>query len=225
MSERKQQERPDFLSAKQQWMERYGSYIAQAKNWRLAAFSAFGVAGIAVASCCWLASQSHVVPYVVQVDALGNSVHVAQEIQDGALNQPIITHVIANWVVEARERIYDNQAESIVSKDTYNYVTQNEAPILSQYFQQNNPFSAKQDGDVTVTISTCLPMGKLTDTGGTYQVTWTEKTYDPSGNNLATVQNYSAIITYVLDKKVPEEQLINNPFGIYITNFQWQKTI
>lgn len=216
---------PDFFSAKNQWIERYGSYIAQAKNWRLAAFVAFGVAGVAVCSNVWLASQTKIVPYVVQVDDFGNSVHVAQEIQSGALNQPVITHVISHWVVEARERIYDPQAENIAARDTYNYVTKDVAPILSQYYQTNNPLSAKNDGDVTVTINTCLPMGQISEKGGTYQVTWTEKTYDPNANSLESVQNYSAIISYVIDKNVPAAQLINNPFGVYITSFQWQKTL
>ncbi|MBU2822367.1 type IV secretion system protein, partial [Acidithiobacillus caldus] len=33
-------EKPDYLAARREWLERYGDYIAQAKNWRMMAFGA-----------------------------------------------------------------------------------------------------------------------------------------------------------------------------------------
>ena len=65
-----------YLTARREWNERYGSYISQRDSWRLVALAAMGVAAIAVAGNVWQSSQSHVVPFVVEVNHLGDALPI-----------------------------------------------------------------------------------------------------------------------------------------------------
>ena len=56
-----------YLSARREWNERYGDYIARARNWRWAAFAALGISLVLAIGVVWEAAQSKVVPYVVEV--------------------------------------------------------------------------------------------------------------------------------------------------------------
>jgi type IV secretory pathway TrbF-like protein len=66
-----------YLSARREWNERYGDYIARARNWRWAAFAALAVSLVLAIGVVWEAAQSKVVPYVVEVDKLGDAVPIA----------------------------------------------------------------------------------------------------------------------------------------------------
>ena len=67
-----------YLQARQEWLERYGDYIAQAKNWRIASLLALGLLGLSLAMNFVQASQSKIVPYIVEVDKLGRAAVVAR---------------------------------------------------------------------------------------------------------------------------------------------------
>ena len=66
-----------YQRAAQMWDERIGSARVQARNWRLMAFACLGLSTALVACVIWQSDQSHVVPYVVRVDRLGEAQGVA----------------------------------------------------------------------------------------------------------------------------------------------------
>src|SRR5688572_3687114 len=63
--------REAYRHGRQEWLERYGDYIAAARSWRRIAFLAIAEALIATGGLIIVAMQGQVVPYVVQVDKLG----------------------------------------------------------------------------------------------------------------------------------------------------------
>lgn len=222
---------PDYAAARREWLERYGDYIAQARNWRTFAFVMVLVSAAFCASTIYEAQRVKVLPYVIAVDKLGESVRLAQAVQSGALQRPVVTHILSNWLLRVRERIGDVNAEKAVVLGAYDYLTQSSTQSLNDYFAHSNPYEAADPnsslGSRTVEISSALPLGTPTATGGTYQVTWTERSYDKTGA-LSNTQRYVGNITYsiVNPKKAPSAaELLSNPFGIYITSFQWQKSV
>ena len=65
-----------YQSAAQLWDERIGSARVQARNWRLMAFGGLFLTCLSSA-LVWQSMQSRVVPYVVEVDPLGEARAVA----------------------------------------------------------------------------------------------------------------------------------------------------
>jgi len=214
-----------YLAARREWMERYGDYVAQAKNWRMMAFGAIGIAAIFGAGMVYEADRMHVVPYVVEVDHLGKAVHLAQEVQAGTYDLPVVRHVIAHWVRDVRERLPVVAAEKQIYESTYDIVGNRESQQLTSYFQRHNPYSnfSKNEGGRTVDITSVLPVGNPTAKGGTMQVQWTETQYGASGS-IKYQKDYEGTVTYRIQPPSSNPKVLKvDPFGIFIVSFTWNQ--
>jgi type IV secretory pathway TrbF-like protein len=67
-----------YQRAAQVWDERIGSARVQAKNWRLAFFGTLALSGGLAAGLVWQGARGTIVPWVVQVDRLGEAQAVAR---------------------------------------------------------------------------------------------------------------------------------------------------
>ncbi|MBU2788233.1 type IV secretion system protein [Acidithiobacillus sp. VAN18-1] len=212
-----------YLVARREWLERYGDYIAQAKNWRVAALASIAIAALFGAGMVYEADRVHVVPYVVEVNHLGQAVHLAQEVQAGTYDLPVVRHVIANWVRNVRERLPVVAAEKQIYESTYDLVGNKENERLTAYFERHNPYSnfTRNEGGRTVDISSVLPVGTVTPKGGTVQVQWTETQYGASGS-IKWRRNYEGTVTYRIQAPSSNPATLKaDPFGIFITSFTW----
>jgi type IV secretory pathway TrbF-like protein len=214
-----------YLAARREWLERYGDYIASAKNWRMIAFGSLAIAGLFGAGMVYEADRVHVVPYVVEVDKMGDTVRLAQAVNAGVYQQPIVRHVITHWLRIVRERLPEVAPEKRLYDESFDFIASSDETALNRYFQRHNPYNdyANHHGARTVTITSALPLGKLTPKGGTFQVQWTEKQYGKSGA-ITSETHWEGTITYAVTKPSDNPQMLNgNPFGIYITNFSWNQ--
>src|SRR5690242_14859928 len=60
-----------YVAARREWDERYGNFIARARNWRAAAFLALLIATLETGGLIALSMKARTVPFVVAVDSLG----------------------------------------------------------------------------------------------------------------------------------------------------------
>ena len=100
-----------YLSARREWNERYGDYIARARSWRWAAFAALAVSLVLAIGVVWQAAQSKVVPYVVEVDKLGDAVAVARADRAAPADVRVIKAQLAAWIVDVRSVSSDPLAQ------------------------------------------------------------------------------------------------------------------
>lgn len=216
-----------YLAARREWLERYGDYIASARNWRMIAFGSLAIAGLFGAGMVYEADRVHVIPYVVEVDKLGQSVLLAQAVNAGTYQQPIVRHVLTHWLRLVRGRLPAVAPEKQQYLDSFNYISSSAQPALEAYFNRHNPYSdyVNKTGGRTVTINSALPDGALTAKGGTFQIQWTETQYGKHGN-IRGETHWEGTITYAVTPPSRNPKMLNgNPFGIYITNFNWNQTV
>jgi type IV secretory pathway TrbF-like protein len=71
-----------YQRAAQVWDERIGSARVQAKNWRLMAFGCLTLSAGFAAALVWQSARGTVVPWVVQVDRLGEAQALAPATAD-----------------------------------------------------------------------------------------------------------------------------------------------
>ena len=62
-----------YLNAKTEWLERYGDYISQRRNWQIIAFLSLIIAFVCILFLGYTSTQSKLIPYVIEVDKLGNT--------------------------------------------------------------------------------------------------------------------------------------------------------
>jgi type IV secretory pathway TrbF-like protein len=202
-----------YLSARREWNERYGDYIARARNWRWAAFAALAVSLVLAIGVVWEAAQSKVVPYVIEVDKLGDAVPVARADRVAPADVRILKAELASWIVDARSVSSDPLAQKSALSRVYALTAASATTFLNDYYRQHSPFS--QPRTVAVAVNAVLPISSQT-----YQIQWTEDVRDLQGRDIGTTQ-WLASVTVAFDPPSDERGILSNPLGLYVTSISW----
>lgn len=208
-----------FVAAKREWNERYGDYIAQAKNWRLAAIFSLLISTILAAGTVWLASQTKLVPYVVEVDKLGASVAVSRADRAATPNQAIVRAQLASWITDARSVSSDSVDERATLTRVYSLIGTTAKPYLDDWYSTHSPFVSGTSHHVAVAIDAVLPQSTTT-----YQVQWTEEQRDRDGSHPVTT-HWVAQLVVGIHPPTDEATILRNPMGIYVTGLSWTQQL
>ncbi len=207
-----------YQKAGQEWDERIGSARVQARNWRLIAFgNLFLSAGLGL-GLIWQSTHGSIVPWVVQVDKLGQAQAVAPAIADYRPADPQIAWYLAQFISDIRS-VPDDPV--IVRQDwlrAYDFTTDQGAVTLNDYARNNDPFAQIGKVQVAVDISSVIRAS-----GDSFQVAWVERHYEDG--SLAATEHWTAILTVVVSPPTNAEQLQKNPLGIYINAINWSKEL
>lgn len=205
---------PIYEANRKEWNERFGRYRSEARMWRIIALlSSAGLVACA-GMATWAGTQSHVVPYVVEKNKLGESITV-QRLEVSAPFDPIrVKPQLARWVHDMRTVFQDPVAQTGLYTEAYAWVDQNSEAkaALDNWFAAHQPVTRAKAGSVAVTVEDVLPAG-----GNTWTVDWFEETSAPGSSTIKTFWRADVRI-----KPYPpqtDEDLISNPGGFYIVSF------
>jgi type IV secretory pathway TrbF-like protein len=210
-----------YLFAQRKWDERYGDVLTRARNWRLISFFVAIVALVQAIGMIAIAKQSHVVPYVVEVDKLGRALNEGPAEQASAVDPRIVRSSLADWLQRIRTVTNDAQVEQASINRIYAMVKADSAAFtfLNDYFRTNNPFVRGQSVTVTVEIHSYIPTSDKT-----YEISWTETERDVHGEVQRT-ENYTASVTVSINPPTDDQTIAVNPLGIYVTQIGWSKVL
>jgi type IV secretion system protein VirB5 len=206
-----------YLSARREWNERYGDYIARARNWRLAAFAALAVSLVLAVGVAWEAAQSKVVPYVVEVDKLGDAVAVTRADRAAPADARVVKAQLAAWIVDVRAISSDPLAQKAALARSYALTAATATIFLNDYYRQHSPFG--QPRTVAVSVDAALPVSPQT-----YQLQWSEDARDLQGRDIATT-HWLASVTVAFDPPTDERGILSNPLGLYVTSISWTQKL
>jgi type IV secretory pathway TrbF-like protein len=206
-----------YLSARREWNERYGDYIARARSWRWAAFAALAVSLVLAIGVVWQAAQSKVVPYVVEVDKLGDAIAVARADRAATTDVRVVKAQLATWIVDVRSVSSDPLAQKSALSRSYALTAATATIFLNDYYRQHSPFG--QNRTIAVSVDAVLPVSKQT-----YQLQWSEDARDLQGRDLATT-HWLASVTVAFDPPTDERGILSNPLGLYVTGISWTQRL
>ena len=206
-----------YLDARREWNERYGSYINQAKNWRLTALISMLISLVAVGGVVYIGAQNKLVPYVVQVDKLGTAVATSRADVARRPDDRVIQAQLASFIEASRSIYTDAAAQNKQIKVVYSMLRPKGASYnkMNSYYQKNNPFQRAATETVSVELKSVLPM-----TANTWQIEWVETKTDREGMTIGTA-NMQAILTIGLNPPKDEATIMMNPMGVYVDDFSW----
>ncbi|WP_192384830.1 conjugal transfer protein TrbF [Mesorhizobium silamurunense] len=205
-----------YQKAAQVWDERIGSARVQARNWRIMAFGSLILSAGLVGSLVWQSSRGTVVPWVVQVDTLGQAQTVAPATTDYKPTDPQIAWHLARFV----EQVRSIPADPIIVRQNwlraYEWTTDQGAAALNDYARANEPFAKIGKQQVAVEVSSVIRAS-----AASFRVAWTERHYENS--QLSTTEHWTAILTIVVQPPNDAERLRANPLGIYVNAINWSR--
>ena len=200
------------------WDERIGSARVQARNWRLIALGELAiVAGLALGLVVQSA-RGTVIPWVVQVDRLGEARAVAPAIGDYKPTDGEIAWHLARFVEEVRSVPADPVVVRQNWLQAYDFTTDKGAAALNGYAQAADPFAKVGTVEVTVEVSSVIRASP-----GSFRVAWIERSF--TNGALAATERWTAIAGVVIQPPHDAESLRRNPLGIYVTALNWSKEL
>jgi type IV secretory pathway TrbF-like protein len=210
-----------YQAGRQEWTERYGSYIAQARAWRIVAVLALAVAVLASSSVILLFNQNQVVPYVVKVDKLGLAVAVDRADRADRPEQVVIVAQLARWVNSVRSVYIDAGAQRALIKEGYAMINRRGESFsaLNEYMRANDPFERAKTETVSVEVQSVLPIS-----GDSWRIEWREDVRARDATNVSSTQ-YQANVNISFNPPRDEATLRMNPSGLYINAFHWARRL
>jgi type IV secretion system protein TrbF len=207
-----------YQRAAQVWDDRIGSARVQARNWRLMAFASLFLAGGFAAALIWQSARGTVVPWVVQVDRLGQAQAVAPAIADFRPTDPQIAFHLARFI----EQVRSIPADAIIVRQNwlraYEFATDRGAAALNDYARANDPFTKVGKQQIAVEVSSVIRASPES-----FRVAWVERSYE--NGQLSVTARWTAILTIVLEIPRNAERLRANPLGIYVNAINWSREL
>lgn len=205
-----------YQKAAQVWDERIGSARVQARNWRFMAFGSLILSAGFAAALIWQSTRGTVVPWVVQVDKLGQAQTVAAATADYRPTDPQVAWHLARFI----EQVRSIPADPIIVRQNwlraYDWTTDLGATALNDYARSNDPFTKVGKQQVAIEVSSVIRASP-----DSFRVAWVERRYE--NGQLSTTERWTAILTIVIQPPRDAERLKANPLGIYVNAISWSR--
>lgn len=207
-----------YQRAAQVWDDRIGSARVQARNWRYMAFGCLALSAALSGGIVWQSASGTIVPWVVQVDKLGQAQAIAPAVADYRPSDPQIAFHLARFI----EQVRSIPADAIIVRQNwlraYDFTTQAGALALNDYARANDPFTKVGKQQVAIEVSSVIRASP-----DSFRVAWIERRYQDG--SLATTERWSAILTIVVQTPRDAEKLRANPLGVYVNAINWSKEL
>jgi len=207
-----------YQRAGQLWDERIGSARVQAKNWRLMAFGGLSLTTGLSAALVWQSMQSRVVPYVVEVDRLGQAQAVAPADVEYRPTDPQIAWHLGRFIANVRSRSLDPVLMRENWLAAYDFATERASLFLGEYARADDPFADVGRRTVSVQVTSVV---RASDSS--FRIAWTESAYERG--SLAGRSRWTAMVTVRIRPPRSAEMLRKNPLGLYVDAIDWSREL
>lgn len=214
-----------YTSAKRVYNDRSGSLISSRNTWQVIGLFSLVIAIASVSGMSYLGAQTKFVPYVVQVDKLGD-VQRAGIVQRTDVDPRIIKYTISQFITDARMVTVDAQLQKKAILDVYSHLAAKDPSYMKmdRWFNSSadsTPFARAKKELVSTRITSVLQL-----TNDTWQIDWEETSTDHHGKLLHDPVKMRALVTvYVSNAPVANANNISqdNPLNIYIKDLSWSQ--
>jgi type IV secretion system protein TrbF len=215
-----------YLSARRTWNDHMQSVVSSRQAWQIMGILSLLVALVGVGGMIHIGQQSKFIPYVVQVDKLGETAAVSVADKAVPADQRVIASALAAFIANARMITPDVTLQRKAVFDVYALLPANVPATqkMTEFYngtEASSPFKRATKEMVSIEISTVMP-----HTVDTWQVDWLETTRDRQGAIKSRPVQMRAMVTLFIVAPTPattEDQLRKNPMGIFIRDFTWSK--
>ncbi|AMG76568.1 conjugal transfer protein TrbF [Sphingopyxis granuli] len=207
-----------YQRAGQAWDDRIGSARVQARNWRLAFFATLALSGGLAIGLVIQGARGTIVPWVVEVDKLGEAQTVAPAEAGYRPTDPQIAFHLARFI----EQVRSVPADPVIVRQNwlraYDFTTDRGALALNDYARTNDPFANVGRVQVAIDVSSVIRASP-----DSFRIAWTERRYQDG--QLAGTERWSAILTIAIQPPRDPERLRKNPLGVFVTAINWSKEL
>lgn len=210
-----------YIAARQEWTERYGSYVKAAAAWRTVGVTSLALALVSTSYALYQSTQVRLVPYIVEVDKLGSAVNAGFPAQIEYADPRVVRAVLAGFVTNFRSVTPDAVVQKQYIDRVYAMLrtTDPATEKVNGWFRSASPFEKAKTATVSVEVNNVVPLSTQS-----FQIDWTEYERDRKGKEVAT-RRFRGVATVVLIPPQDEAVIRLNPIGLYLKDFDWTAQI
>jgi type IV secretory pathway TrbF-like protein len=199
----------------------FGDLARGKRNWQVMAFALAGLLAIVVPAYVRLAASTRLVPYVIEVDRMGQVVGAGAAVPMGSPDDRLIASQLAQFIRNLRTvlPLAAASAQAEMVRRGYAFVTPEAASFLNDYFARpdHDPrvLGARITRRVDITSVLRVPGSDV------WTVRWTEAEAPAGSDAPARTAAWEA---YLAVKVVPPstvDGVQDNPLGLYVTSITW----
>jgi type IV secretion system protein TrbF len=213
-----------FLDTRRAWNGVWEASLSGERRWRLIAFVLAGLLALALFGLIQLGSQPKSIPYIVEVNKLGE-VAYAGRLDPAQADSNVIRASIASFISNLRLVTPDAGLQAEAVNRVYAYISKGDPALgrVNSFYgatKESSPYIRAQDEIVSVQIDDVLPTSQ-----NSWQVDWTETTRDRKGEKTVPAK-WRGLVTIVLvppSASTSEAQLRRNPLGVYVQDVTWSQ--
>ncbi len=217
-----------YLAARRTWNAHVDAVVAARQTWQLVGVLSLLIALAGVGGILHIGSQSRFIPYVIEVDKLGQA-RAAGPVTATAKADPRVIHAsVAEFITDARLVTPDVALQRQAVFRVYAKLAAADPATakMNEWLNgtpESSPFKRAATVMVSLDIQSVLPQSP-----DTWQVDWLETTRDRQGLRQGAPVTMRALITVYSATPTPattEAELRLNPLGIYVRDFAWSRRL
>ncbi|CAH0343319.1 conjugal transfer protein TrbF [Rhizobium sp. CECT 9324] len=206
-----------YIAARNEWNERYGSYVRSAAAWRIVGIAGMTMAVIGFGYALYQSTQVKLVPYIVEVDKLGTAVNAGFPQQIEYADPRVVRATLGSFVSNFRSVTPDAVVQKQYIDRTYGLLRTADPATekVNAWFRSNSPFEKAKNSTVAIEVNNIVALSNQS-----YQLDWTEFERDRRGKETA-VRRFRGIASVTLTPPHDEGVIRLNPIGLYLRDFDW----
>ena len=206
-----------YVAARQEWNERYGSYVKAAAAWRIVGIVGMLLAVVSTSYALYQSTQVKLVPYIVEVDKLGTAASTGFPQQIEYADPRVVRATLGSFVSNFRSVTPDAVVQKQYIDRTYALLRTSDPATekINAWFRGNSPFDKARNATVAIEVNNVVPLSNQS-----YQIDWTEYERDRKGKETA-VRRFRGVATVTLTPPQDEGVIRLNPIGLYLRDFEW----
>lgn len=206
-----------YIAARNEWNERYGSYVKAAAAWRVVGIAGMTMAVIGFGYALYLSTQVKLIPYIIEVDKLGTAVNAGFPQQIEYADPRVVRATLGSFVSNFRSVTPDAVVQKQYIDRTYGLLRTSDPATekVNAWFRSNSPFEKAKTTTVAIEVNNIVALSNQS-----YQIDWTEFERDRRGKETA-IRRFRGIATVTLTPPQDEGVIRLNPIGLYVRDFDW----
>jgi len=217
-----------YLLARRTWNGQSAENVSSRQTWQIIGVLSMMIALTAVGGVIKIGSQSKLVPYIIEVDELGETLVVGLASKAGKADARVVHASVASFISDVRLVTSDAALQTKAIHRAYSKLSSkdpalNKTNVWLNATEESRPFRRAEKLTVSIEVKSVIPQ-----TPETWQVDWLETETDRQGGVIGIPFRMRAIVTtYTTSptEKTTEEDIRNNPLGVFIRDYSWAKQI
>jgi type IV secretion system protein VirB5 len=215
-----------YLNARRTLNEANGALIQSRRMWQAAALLALMVAIGAVGGVIYIGSQSKFIPYVIEVDKLGQAAAVNRADRAAVVDERVVHAMLAAFVHDVRMVSFDRTVQNEAIWRIFALMQSGDPATnkITEFMKDpsTNPTLRAAEHSVGIEISSVLRQ-----TDETWEVNWTERVWNRQGvrTDQYRMRGLATIYFVPPTTTTTEEEIRRNPLGLYVRDFTWSRIV